>query len=305
MCCQETLCPVDFQAPAQVGLEYPMLRFCPLPFHQDTSQVQLFSISLFQEMIVYLKKEGKDSLKKCVHQSLLPLFYHLYDENWCVAKASLETLLQATKFLKNRKFRRLLESDQLWRCSECLVGMFLKPEAQPEQALCPQYPRPVGLVAVPLPTPAPIASSLHPTCCFFLSACQLTNSLPDSFPHNPGHLWSPGQSCSLAADWHRGLLWREGSPLLPSNSGTIQLLECLSRRAQSWAQVPAGQGTGSVPTFPSCPCTVSSWWRTETQQMSTGASPWHTCRVHRSPCERWPSSSLVRHSPGCCTANRI
>lgn len=127
--------------------------------------------------------------------------------------------------------------------------MFPKPEAQPEQALCPQYPRPVGLVAVPLPIPAPIASSLHPTCCFFLSACRLTNSLPDCLPHNPGRQWSPGQSYSLAADWHQGLVWSEGSPLLPSNSGTIQL-QCLSRRAQSWAQVPAGQGTGSVPAFP-------------------------------------------------------
>ncbi|XP_064260790.1 uncharacterized protein LOC135290784 isoform X2 [Passer domesticus] len=91
-------------------------------FDNDTSHVQLLSICLFRELIVYLKKEGKNSLKMCVRQSLLPLFYHLYDENRHVAKASLETLLQATKFLKKRKFKRLLERDQLWRCSECLLA---------------------------------------------------------------------------------------------------------------------------------------------------------------------------------------
>lgn len=101
--------------------------------------------------------------------------------------------------------------------------MVPKPKTQPEQTLCPQYPRPVGLVAVPLPTPALIATSLHPTCCFLLSACQLTNSFPDSFPHNPGGQWSPGP----VVLWQQtGIKVHYGvpSPLLPSDSGTIQLL---------------------------------------------------------------------------------
>lgn len=78
---------------------------------------------------------------------------------------------------------------------------------------------------------------------------RLTNSYPDSFPHNSGCQWSPGPA----------LLWQQSgtkahygvpSPLLPSDSGTCQLLECLSRRAQSQAQGPAGQGRESVPTLP-------------------------------------------------------
>ncbi|CAN8219773.1 unnamed protein product [Coccothraustes coccothraustes] len=106
--------------PVPIGLQLAE-ALQPL-FDSDTSHVQLLSICLFREMIVYLKKEGKNSLKMCVRRSLLPLFYHLYDENQRVAKASLETLLQATKFLKKRKFKRLLERDHLWRCSECLLA---------------------------------------------------------------------------------------------------------------------------------------------------------------------------------------
>ncbi|KAM7024823.1 uncharacterized protein M8220_015951 [Acridotheres tristis] len=37
-------------------------------------------------------------------------------------KASLKTLLQATEFLKKRKFKRLLKREQPWRCSECLLA---------------------------------------------------------------------------------------------------------------------------------------------------------------------------------------
>ncbi|KAJ7415698.1 hypothetical protein BTVI_37580 [Pitangus sulphuratus] len=96
-------------------------------FDNDASRVRLLSIHLFGDMIVCVEKEGKRHLKTCVHQSLLPLFYHLHDENQCVAevgtlellvspwKASLETLLQATKFLKKRRFMQLLEREQPWR----------------------------------------------------------------------------------------------------------------------------------------------------------------------------------------------
>ncbi|XP_064497310.1 maestro heat-like repeat-containing protein family member 1 [Pseudopipra pipra] len=91
-------------------------------FDNDASRVRLLSIHLFGDMIVYVEKEGKRHLKTCVHQSLLPLFYHLHDENQCVAEASLETLLRATKFLKKRRFMQLLEREQPWRFSECLLS---------------------------------------------------------------------------------------------------------------------------------------------------------------------------------------
>lgn len=63
---------------------------------------------------------------------------------------------------------------------------------------------------------------------------------------------SPGQA----------VLWQQNgtkahygvpSPLLPSTSGTSQLLGCPSKRAQSWAQGPSGQGRESAPTLPCLP----------------------------------------------------
>ncbi|NXC25175.1 MROH5 protein, partial [Campylorhamphus procurvoides] len=49
-------------------------------FDKDTTQVRLLSIHLFGDVIVYVEKEEKKHLKTYVHQSLLPLFYHLHDE---------------------------------------------------------------------------------------------------------------------------------------------------------------------------------------------------------------------------------
>lgn len=92
-CCQETLCPVDFQTRAQLGLEQLVLRSCPLPFHQESSYVQLLSIHLFQDVMEFVAEVGKKLLKTHVHQSLLPLLCHLHDENQHVAEVRLSDLL--------------------------------------------------------------------------------------------------------------------------------------------------------------------------------------------------------------------
>ncbi|XP_027760316.1 uncharacterized protein LOC114068419 [Empidonax traillii] len=91
-------------------------------FENDTSHVQLLSIRLFQVLMRLVEEEGKEPLEKNVCQSLLPLFYHMYDENQHVAQASWETLLQATKFLKKENLEELLETDEMWRFGECLLA---------------------------------------------------------------------------------------------------------------------------------------------------------------------------------------
>nr|XP_030114433.3 uncharacterized protein LOC100223460 isoform X3 [Taeniopygia guttata] len=93
--------------------------FRPL-FDNDDSHVQLASIHLFKA-VIGLVEEGERPLQDCVHQSLLPLFYHMYDENQFVAEASLETLIQATIFLKKWNLVQLLETDELWRFGEDLL----------------------------------------------------------------------------------------------------------------------------------------------------------------------------------------
>ncbi|KFO55674.1 hypothetical protein N302_15718, partial [Corvus brachyrhynchos] len=53
--------------------------FRPL-FDNDDSHVQVLSIRLFQVVMELVEEEGKRPLKDCMRQSLLPLFYHMYDE---------------------------------------------------------------------------------------------------------------------------------------------------------------------------------------------------------------------------------
>uniref|UniRef100_A0A803W4I8 Maestro heat like repeat family member 6 n=1 Tax=Ficedula albicollis TaxID=59894 RepID=A0A803W4I8_FICAL len=91
-------------------------------FDNDTSRVQLLSIRIFQAVMALVQKgKERQGLTDCVRQSLLPLFYHMYDENQFVAEASWETLLQATIFLKRWNLQQLLESEELWRFGECLL----------------------------------------------------------------------------------------------------------------------------------------------------------------------------------------
>ncbi|KAM7023642.1 uncharacterized protein M8220_015237 [Acridotheres tristis] len=53
----------------------------------------------------------------------VPIALQLAEALWPLFdRASLKTLLQATEFLKKRKFKRLLKREQPWRCSECLLA---------------------------------------------------------------------------------------------------------------------------------------------------------------------------------------
>ncbi|XP_074885287.1 maestro heat-like repeat-containing protein family member 7 [Buteo buteo] len=97
-------------------------RLRPL-FDSDTNHVQLLSMHLFRDVMEFVVEEGKKPLKQHVHRSLIPLLCHLHDENQHVAEASRETLLQAIKFLKNRKLQQLLEREQTW-----VVGKYLLAE---------------------------------------------------------------------------------------------------------------------------------------------------------------------------------
>lgn len=48
--------------------------------------MQLLSIHLFQAVMELVGEGGEWALQDCVRQSLVPLFYHMYDENQFVAK---------------------------------------------------------------------------------------------------------------------------------------------------------------------------------------------------------------------------
>ncbi|XP_053803460.1 uncharacterized protein LOC128790597 isoform X4 [Vidua chalybeata] len=88
----------------------------------DNSHVQVLSIQLFREVMELVMDNGKKPLKKHVSKSLLPLFFHCHDENWCVAEASQEALLCGAKFLKRRKLKQLVEKEQPWKFAEVLLA---------------------------------------------------------------------------------------------------------------------------------------------------------------------------------------
>lgn len=85
-CCQEALCPVNFRTLAQVGMEQLVLRSFLLPSHQESSYTQLQSIHFFRDVMNFVAGSGKEQLKTHVRQSVIPLFFHLHDENQQVAK---------------------------------------------------------------------------------------------------------------------------------------------------------------------------------------------------------------------------
>ncbi|XP_054685484.1 maestro heat-like repeat-containing protein family member 7 [Grus americana] len=90
-------------------------------FDNESSYVQLLSIRLFPDAMGFVAEAGKKPLEAHVQQSLLPLLYHLHDENQRVAEACQETMLQAATFLKKRKLRRLLKKQRTWAVGECLL----------------------------------------------------------------------------------------------------------------------------------------------------------------------------------------
>ncbi|XP_027767207.1 maestro heat-like repeat family member 5, partial [Empidonax traillii] len=93
----------------------------PPLFDNDNTHVQLLSIHLFREVMEWLAEDGRKTLNMQVHQSLVPLFFHLHEENQCVAEASRGTLLCAASFLKRRDLEQLLRRQQPFKFVDCLM----------------------------------------------------------------------------------------------------------------------------------------------------------------------------------------
>ncbi|KAK2532038.1 hypothetical protein Q9966_008311 [Columba livia] len=106
----------------QVHLRQLVLSSCPLPVHQESWYVRQLSVSIFKKVIERVANDGKKLLKTLVHQSLLPLIFHVFDENKAVAATCRDTLLQATAFLKKEKLRQVVLRDQQTEAiGECLL----------------------------------------------------------------------------------------------------------------------------------------------------------------------------------------
>ncbi|XP_058277368.1 uncharacterized protein LOC120755471 isoform X3 [Hirundo rustica] len=87
----------------------------------DNGHVEVLSLDLFFKVMQLSVDEAKKPLEKILSQSLLPLFLHCHDENRRVAKASRETLLRVTDFLKRRNLKQLVKKEQLLTFAKCLL----------------------------------------------------------------------------------------------------------------------------------------------------------------------------------------
>ncbi|XP_054133738.1 maestro heat-like repeat-containing protein family member 6 [Melozone crissalis] len=91
-------------------------------FDSDNNEVQWLSIGLYKDVMESVVERGKKALKPHVSESLLPLFFHCYDENRRVAQTSRETLLSAVNFLKRRDLKQLLKLDDPWSFAEHVLA---------------------------------------------------------------------------------------------------------------------------------------------------------------------------------------
>ena len=140
---------MDFQTRAQVGLEQPVLRSCPLPFHQDASSVQLLSIHLFRDVMDFVAEAERKPLKTHVHQSLLALLCRLHDENQRVAErisdvvvspweaARLPPALAPHGLQRSSLLLALATEQHLWGTSVLLPWQHPVPEMGLAPCLCP------------------------------------------------------------------------------------------------------------------------------------------------------------------------
>nr|XP_038040071.1 maestro heat-like repeat family member 5 [Anas platyrhynchos] len=72
-------------------------------------------------MVEAVLRQRKKEMKRTVHRSLLPLYFHMRDQSESVAKASGEALAVTAEFLRCKELKRLAQTEQTWRIGECLL----------------------------------------------------------------------------------------------------------------------------------------------------------------------------------------
>nr|XP_021142028.1 maestro heat-like repeat-containing protein family member 7 isoform X3 [Columba livia] len=97
----------------------PTLR---LLFDNESVIVRELSIQFFQNTMELVVGAEKKMMRQEVWDSLLPLLFHLYDQDRNVAQAAQEALCRAGRFLKWEELQKLAKTVQAWRISELLLS---------------------------------------------------------------------------------------------------------------------------------------------------------------------------------------
>ncbi|XP_053916484.1 uncharacterized protein LOC128851463 isoform X3 [Cuculus canorus] len=85
--------PCSFSARARAGLRQPVLSSCPLPCQQESASIKVLSFKLFRDVMELLVAVDRKATKRQVRRNLLPLLFHVYDENQPVAEVRILALL--------------------------------------------------------------------------------------------------------------------------------------------------------------------------------------------------------------------
>ncbi|XP_035169367.1 maestro heat-like repeat-containing protein family member 6 isoform X2 [Oxyura jamaicensis] len=94
----------------------------PSLFDDESSTVRVLSIRLFLGTLALVESSEKKKMRKEVCRSLLPLSFHLHDQDESAAEASREALLGVARFLRWRQLAHLAETVQTWKIGECLLA---------------------------------------------------------------------------------------------------------------------------------------------------------------------------------------
>ncbi|XP_033928444.1 maestro heat-like repeat-containing protein family member 6 isoform X3 [Melopsittacus undulatus] len=113
------LCVVDRQTAGPIALQL-LNMLLPL-FENASSCVRKQSILLSRDVMRVSFRSHKKQMRKDVHRSLLPLFFHLHDSDSSVAQASKEAVVEAAKFLRWQQLQKLLQTEQIWGAAKCML----------------------------------------------------------------------------------------------------------------------------------------------------------------------------------------
>ncbi|XP_075028769.1 maestro heat-like repeat-containing protein family member 7 [Calonectris borealis] len=95
-------------------------KLLPL-FDDECSQLRELSIRLFKDLIKAVVCCDKRRMKNKVWRGLVPLLFHMSDQTQSVAKVSEEALLAVAEILKWEELKDLIQAQQTWRITECLL----------------------------------------------------------------------------------------------------------------------------------------------------------------------------------------
>ncbi|XP_068550626.1 uncharacterized protein [Anas acuta] len=187
----------------------------PALFGDDSSTVRLLSIRLFLDTLGFVEG-SQEKLQQVAHRSLLPLSFHLHDQDESVAEASREALLGVARFLRWRQLAHLAETLQSWKIGECLVRTVLHPGPGPG-------PGPGPPCAEPVPFPLQLARRSSAAEEYLAQSLPYLQSLQEPlrreavrFTGEP-RAWGPPSLCLRAAP--RGAAGGADRPCVPRARG--------------------------------------------------------------------------------------